>query len=86
MVEQTRLVMAYLEIWRGHYEQTLRHWQARFRSHERAVLAMLNVRFVRMWWRYLISAEVSFSHYGHVRFRMQLSYRADAVPATRDHL
>ncbi len=47
---------------------------------------MLDDRFIRMWWWYLIAAEVSFTHMGHVLFQMQIARKPNAVPATRDYL
>ncbi|MFN4156097.1 MAG: class I SAM-dependent methyltransferase [Paracoccaceae bacterium] len=85
-VENAGLVVADLEVWRGHYERTLRHWQQRFRGNEQIVRAMFDDRFIRMWWYYLISAEVSFTHMGHVLFQMQVARRTDAVPRLRDYL
>ena len=85
-VEKSGLVMTDLEVWRGHYEKTLHHWQDRFRNAENDVRAMFDERFVRMWWWYLIAAEVSFSHMGHVLFQMQIAHDPNAVPSTRDYL
>ena len=85
-VERSGLVVTDLEVWRGHYERTLRHWQDRFRANEPVVRALFDDRFIRMWWWYLIASEVSFTHMGHVLFQMQIAHRADAVPRTRDYL
>lgn len=85
-VERSGLVVCDLEVWRGHYAQTLRHWQDRFRQNEDAVRAMVDDRFIRMWWWYLLAAEVSFTHMGHVLFQMQIARDPLAVPATRDYL
>lgn len=85
-VEASGLVMTDLEVWRGHYAQTLRHWQDRFRASEDQVRAMFDDRFIRMWWWYLVAAEVSFTHMGHVVFQMQVARRAEAAPATRAYL
>ena len=85
-VERAGLVVCDLEVWRGHYEKTLRHWQQRFRAHEETVRAMFDDRFIAMWWWYLVAAEVSFTHLGHVLFQMQIARDPGAVPATRDYL
>lgn len=85
-VEQSGLVICDLEVWRGHYEKTLRHWQQRFRQNEDKVRAMFDERFIRMWWWYLVAAEVSFTHMGHVLFQMQIAHDPSAVPPTRDYL
>ena len=85
-VERAGLVVADLEVWRGHYERTLRDWQQRFRANEPSVRALFDARFVRMWWYYLIAAEVSFTDMGMVLFQMQIARRADAVPRVREYL
>ncbi|MDO8884254.1 cyclopropane-fatty-acyl-phospholipid synthase family protein, partial [Pseudotabrizicola sp.] len=85
-VERAGLVVTDLEVWRGHYERTLRQWQARFRAHDPQVRAMFDDRFIRMWWWYLVAAEVSFTHMGMVLFQMQIARHPDAVPRTRDYL
>ena len=86
VVEQSGLVVCDLEVWRGHYEKTLRHWQQRFRQNEDTVRAMFDDRFIRMWWWYLVAAEVSFTHMGLVLFQMQIAHDPSTVPATRDYL
>ena len=85
-LQRSGLVMADLEVWRGHYTRTLRDWQTRFRAHEGQITAMFDARFVRMWWWYLMAAEVSFTDMGHVVFQMQIARDAGAVPASRDYL
>ena len=49
-VERSGLAVTDLEVWRGHYDRTLRHWQDRFRRNEDQVRAMFDDRFIRMWW------------------------------------
>lgn len=85
-VERSGLVVTDLEVWRGHYERTLRHWQDRFRGNEDQVRAMFDDRFIRMWWWYLIASEVSFTHMNHVLFQMQIAHDPGAVPRTRNYL
>lgn len=85
-IENAGLVMTDAEVWRGHYERTLRHWQNRFLAHQGQVRAMFDDRFIRMWWWYLVAAEVSFTHMGMELFQVQLARRPDAVPMTRDYL
>ena len=85
-VERANLVVTDLEVWRGHYERTLRHWQTRFRAQEPEVRAMFDDRFIRMWWWYLVAAEVSFTHMGMVLFQMQVAREPGAVPRMRDYL
>ncbi len=85
-IETSGLAMADLEVWRGHYARTLRHWQDKFDTHLPQVRAMFDARFVRMWRWYLVASEVSFTHMGHVVFQMQLSHDPAMVPVTRDYL
>lgn len=85
-VENAGLVVTDLEVWRGHYDRTLRQWQKRFRENETAVRSMFDDRFIRMWWWYLVASEVSFTHMGHVLFQMQIARNPDAVPRTRQYL
>ena len=85
-IEATGLWQDDIEIWRGHYAETLRHWQDRFEANIDAVRAMYDERFIRMWRYYLAGAEVSFDAYGHVVYQLQLSKRRDGVPNTRAYL
>lgn len=85
-VEAEKLVLCDLEVWRGHYERTLREWQIRFEANADKVAQMYDDRFVRMWRYYLIASELSFSEMHQVLFQMQLSRHQNAVPRTRDYL
>ena len=85
-VETTGLWQADIEVWRGHYAETLRHWRARFEAHADRVREMYDDRFVRMWRFYLVAAEVGFDANHHVVYQLQLSKTRTAVPATRDYL
>ncbi|MCK0167504.1 cyclopropane-fatty-acyl-phospholipid synthase family protein [Jannaschia sp. S6380] len=85
-IEKLRFWQCDIEVWRGHYAETLRHWQRRFEANVETVRAMYDDRFIRMWRYYLVAAEVSFDAYNHVVFQMQLAKKADVVPNTRDYL
>ncbi len=85
-IEATGLWQNDIEVWRGHYAETLRHWQDRFEANIDRVREMYDERFIRMWRYYLVGAEVSFDAYGHVVYQIQLSKRRDGVPRTRDYL
>ncbi|WGH77816.1 cyclopropane-fatty-acyl-phospholipid synthase family protein [Jannaschia ovalis] len=85
-IETTDLWQADIEVWRGHYAETLRRWQKRFEANLDRVREMYDDRFIRMWRYYLTGAEVSFDAYKHVVFQMQLTRRRDTVPNTRDYL
>jgi len=85
-IERSGLILADLEVWRGHYDRTLRHWQTRFEASLPPVRALYDERFVRMWRYYLVSAELTFSLLHQVVFQMQLTNSQAAVPRTRDYL
>ncbi len=85
-VENAPLVVTDIEVWRGHYERTLRQWQYRFRDKDQTVRKMFDDRFIRMWMWYLVASEVSFTDYGMEIFHLQVSHHQDAVPMTRDYL
>lgn len=85
-VQAAGLVLADAEVWRGHYERTLREWRRRFEANADRARALYDDRLVRMWRYYLIGAELSFTEYTNVVFQLQLSRQALTVPATRDYL
>ena len=75
-----------IEIWRLHYAETLRHWNARFMANIDKARALYDDRFCRMWRWYLVASEMTFRHYKQCVFQFQLAKRQDAVPLTRDYL
>jgi cyclopropane-fatty-acyl-phospholipid synthase len=85
-IERTPLVQTDIEIWRLHYAMTLRHWHDRFMARADEAARLYDERFVRMWKFYLVASELTFRHWGHVVFQLQLSRCLDAVPLTRDYL
>ncbi len=85
-VEKQNLVNCDIEVWRGHYERTLREWQHRFETNLDQVRNLYDERFVRMWRYYLIASELSFSEMHQVLFQIQLAKHQDSVPSTRDYL
>ncbi|UWQ21347.1 cyclopropane-fatty-acyl-phospholipid synthase family protein [Jannaschia sp. W003] len=84
--ERTGLWQADVEVWRGHYAETLRRWRARFERNVDEVRAMYDERFVQMWRYYLTGAEVGFDDLHHVVYQIQLAKRRATVPETRDYL
>ena len=86
ILEQTRLVLCDLEVWRGHYDRTLAAWRANFEAHADLVQALTDARFLRMWRYYLVSAEVSFAEGLLTVHQLQLARSQNAVPASRDYL
>jgi cyclopropane-fatty-acyl-phospholipid synthase len=85
-IEGAQLVLADLEVWRGHYEQTLRHWQQRFEAALPQVRTMYDEAFVRMWRYYLVSSELSFTEMKQVLFQAQLTKARLGTPPTRRYL
>ena len=86
VVEKSGLILADLEVWRGHYERTLQEWLKRFDRNLDRVKQLQDDRFIRMWRYYLQSAELSFSEAFLVIHQLQLSKARGTVPMTRDYL
>ena len=86
VVEKTGMILADLEVWRGHYERTLQEWLKRFDRNIDRVRQLQDDRFVRMWRYYLQSAELSFSEAHLVIHQLQLAKARGTVPMTRDYL
>jgi cyclopropane-fatty-acyl-phospholipid synthase len=86
VAEKTGMILADLEVWRGHYERTLQEWLKRFDQNIDRVKKLQDDRFVRMWRYYLQSAEMSFAEAFLVIHQLQLSKARGTVPMTRDYL
>jgi cyclopropane-fatty-acyl-phospholipid synthase len=86
VVERLRLWITDLEILRLHYAETLRHWRQRFENNRKAVRAIYDERFCRMWEMYLVGSEIAFRRGGQLVFQMQLARTVDTVPLTRDYM
>lgn len=85
-VEREGLWTADIEVLRGHYAETLRHWHDRFMANLDAARAIHDDRFCRMWRFYLVSCEQTFRFHRQCVFQIQMARRQDVVPATRDYL
>jgi cyclopropane-fatty-acyl-phospholipid synthase len=85
-IERAGLYITDLEVWRLHYARTLAAWRQNCFKHRKAIEALYDPRFFRMWDFYLSSAECAFRNLGHVVFQIQLAKRQDAAPLTRDYL
>ena len=85
-VEQNYLCITDIEVWRLHYAKTLRHWHSRFAENEEQIREIYDDRFCRMWRYYLTACEISFRHYQHVVFQVQITKEQEAVPLTRNYL
>ena len=85
-VENSGLLAADLEVWRGHYERTLRDWWLRFEDRLDEALAMYDARFIRMWRYYLIASQVAFPEMKSILCQLQLTRDIYRVPDKRDYL
>ena len=62
-----------MEIMRGHYAKTLRHWRARFLAQRRRITELYDDRFVRMWEFYLVECGYFFRCQHGTVVQLQLS-------------
>lgn len=85
-VEKSGLWVTDVEILRLHYAETLRHWRERFMAQRDKAAALYDERFCRMWEFYLAASEVTFRHWGHMVFQLQLTRDINALPLTRDYM
>jgi len=85
-IEQTRMFVNDLEVWRDHYGHTCRHWRQRFAANRDRAAALYDERFCRMWEFYLATSELSFMQGSHIVTQIQLSKSRDAVPRTRNYI
>jgi cyclopropane-fatty-acyl-phospholipid synthase len=85
-VERSGLLVADLEILRGHYARTIAHWRARFAGNRDTIASLYDERFCRMFEFYLAGCELAFSRMGHMNWQLQLARRQDALPPTRDYM
>ncbi|MCA8989844.1 MAG: class I SAM-dependent methyltransferase [Planctomycetaceae bacterium] len=85
--QNTQLRLTRFDEFADSYALTLRAWRKAFFEHLDRITALgFDDRFIRMWWWYLMAAEVSFTDMGHVLFQMQIARDPAAVPASRDYL
>jgi cyclopropane-fatty-acyl-phospholipid synthase len=85
-VERERLFCMDLEVLRFHYAVTHRHWRQRFEEREDEATRLYGEAFCRLWHLYLLASEIGFREEKQIVFQLQLSRRADALPATRDYM
>ncbi|MGC6520917.1 MAG: class I SAM-dependent methyltransferase [Candidatus Puniceispirillaceae bacterium] len=75
-----------MEVMRGHYAATLRHWRRRFLAHRRRMAGLYDERFVRMWEFYLLGCEYFFRCQHGMVVQLQLSDDQTAVPQSRSFI
>ena len=85
-IEQAKLWVTDIEIWRLHYAETCLAWGGRFAANRDKAAAMLGDRFCRMWEFYLLISEFSFRYGKHMVFQIQMTRDVDAVPLARDYM
>ena len=75
-----------MEVMRGHYAETLRHWRLRFQQHDERMTEIHDARFVRMWNFYLLGCEYFFRCQHGMVVQLQLSDTHNAVPKSRSFI
>lgn len=85
-IERSGLVTTDIEVLRGHYAETLRHWRERFAANREEAARLYDERFCRMWEFYLACSEAVFRYEDLVVFQIQLAKRADTLPIRRDYI
>lgn len=85
-IEKSGLWVTDIEILRLHYAETLKHWRMRFLAQWDKAKALYDERFCRMWEFYLAASEVTFRHWGHMVFQVQLTKDIETLPITRDYM
>ncbi|MBJ7500609.1 MAG: class I SAM-dependent methyltransferase [Sphingopyxis sp.] len=84
--EKSRLIATDIETLRLHYALTLRQWYARTLAREAEIVAMMGVRFFRMWCFYLAGATAAFESGGMGNYQIQFARSRHALPLTRDYM
>ena len=75
-----------MEIMRGHYAETLRHWRLRFEKRREIMAEKYDERFVRMWEFYLLGCEYFFRCQHGMVVQLQLSDDQQSVPKSRAYV
>lgn len=86
VIERSGLWVTDMEILRLHYAETLKHWRMRFMAQWDKAKALYDERFCRMWEFYLAASEITFRHWGHMVFQVQLAKKVETLPITRDYM
>jgi cyclopropane-fatty-acyl-phospholipid synthase len=86
VIEQHKLIVSDLEVWRLHYALTTAEWHRRFQASRELFRERLGERFCRMWEFYLQASEASFRWGDLVVFHLQLLREQTRLPLTRGYL
>ena len=81
-----RLKITDMEVMRGHYAETLKHWRLRFLENRDAIEDHYGSRFIRMWEFYLLGCEYFFRCQQGMVVQLQLAHDQFAVPGPRHYL
>ena len=84
--EGARLISSDVENLRLHYGLTLRHWLERATRARKAIEAMYDERFFRMWEFYLAGGIVMFESGAACNYQVQYIRDRRALPITRDYM
>lgn len=75
-----------LEIMRGHYAETLKHWRLNFCANTDKISKFYDDRFIRMWKFYLVGCEYFFRTQHGMVLQLQLAHDQMATPTNRRYL
>lgn len=75
-----------LEIMRGHYAETLKHWRMNFHANIEDVRNHYDDTFIRMWNFYLLGCEYFFRLQHGMVLQLQLAHNQMAAPANRRYI
>ncbi len=84
--EKVRLIVSDVETLRLHYAYTLRHWLNNVMANRDEIVAMYDVRFLRMWEYYLAGGIVMFESGAACNYQVQYVRDRRALPITRDYM
>jgi cyclopropane-fatty-acyl-phospholipid synthase len=84
--EKVRLISSDVETLRLHYAYTLLHWLERTEKARKAIVAMYDERFFRMWEFYLAGGIVMFENGAACNYQVQYIRERTALPITRDYM
>ncbi len=85
-IEDSGLYLCDVEVLRGHYARTLRHWRNRFNSNRKKAAEIYDERFCRIWDFYLAGSEIAFRlEYANV-LQLQMARHQSALPETRRYM
>ena len=75
-----------IEVLRGHYAETLRHWRDRFLANRSEMTKLYDARFVRMWEFYLAGCEYFFRSQRGMVLQMVLATDHTSLPCSRRYV